>query len=102
MSWESDLDKLLEPPEDLEMPVMIDLFGNEIYSGESYYDLNGIIISEDGIDTARNYVTDEEDYECELCGKEINEFEDDCYYLINGEKFCQKCVDSNKHTAWAE
>ena len=30
---------------------------------------------------------------CDQCGERI---QDDCYWLINGEKFCESCLDWHK------
>ena len=30
---------------------------------------------------------------CDQCGEHI---QDDCYWLINGEKFCESCLDWHK------
>ena len=35
----------------------------------------------------------EDCYTCEKCGEPI---EDDCYYEINGEKWCEHCIDESR------
>lgn len=89
--WQSSLDDALtNPPE--EMPMFIDFFGNEVYEGETFYDINGVIISEDGLESAKVFTTDEDDFECAICGEELTEENVNFYYLIDGERFCETCV----------
>lgn len=84
------------PPDD--KPIMVDTFENEIYKGEEYCELNDWILSRDTLDDLAQFV-EEDDCECAFCGcKSVDDFEGR-FYLINGDWFCEGCVEDNICTA---
>lgn len=95
-SWEQALDRWLTTPPDEEEPVMFDSLDNAIYDGEKYYSINGIILSDDGLEESKEYIVDEETITCSYCEEEVP---DEYYYRINGECFCEHCIKETEQTA---
>lgn len=88
MSWEDSYDNWKTTPPDEPDVFAIDLFGNEIYPNETYYDINGVIISEDSLDECVCFANHK--MKCELCGNYIEE--DEKAYRIDGSVFCEECL----------
>lgn len=82
--------------QDEDDPVLEDFEGIEIYEDEEYYDVDDTIVSKDTLENLRQYIVDEDDnYECSYC-EETNPT--DAYYVINGQKYCDDCIEEFKRT----
>ena len=100
MSWESDLDRWLTTPPDDSEPVKYDEFDNPIYENDEFYDINGWIISEDGLEECQQSLDLGESFKCSCCEDDYCDDDTDVYYVINGDKFCKECVEESKEKAW--
>lgn len=99
MSWEDSYDSWkTTPPNDPE-PLMTDIFDNPIYEDEEYYNINGNILSVDGLEDCKEFFDDEDKISCGYCEEEI---EEDFFYRINGECFCENCVKELEQTAYGD
>lgn len=95
MSWENSLDDLLTHPYE-EDSVMVDVLGNEIYEDEKYYYINGVTLSEDGLESCKVFILDDDEEECDECEKP---FENDYYYSVDGMKLCDECIKQYEEVA---
>lgn len=96
-SWENRYDDWKTTPPDDDEPVMLDEFENEIYEGEKYVDLNGWILSMDSLEDVSASPDDYAEFdeiECCDCGEKFIDAFSGKIYLINGDWFCEECVEN--------
>lgn len=101
MSWESSYDNWKTTPPDDPDPVLTDENGCGIWEGEKYWDIDGLILSEESLEECAHFIGEiGETFTCPLCEETYGDDYDGKYYLIDGEKFCQDCIENYERTAY--